>query len=126
MSTNDPNHPAYGYQPQPQQPQAYPQQPPAYYPAVPPQTQAYPQPYRPVQPHSAALAVIASFFIPGLGSMLNDRAGKGIAILISYLVSCLLCLVLIGFFTTPIIWIWGMVTANTDVRAWNRSHGIIS
>jgi TM2 domain-containing membrane protein YozV len=89
------------------------------------------QPYAPyayhtVKPHSPALAVVASFFFPGLGSMLNDKVGNGVAILLAYLVSCLLALVLIGFILAPAAWIWGMVACGVDANRWNRAHGIRS
>ncbi len=95
------------------------------YPAVPP---AYGQPmaYHQVQPHSAALAVVASFFIPGLGSMLNEQVGKGVLILCCYFVAVISCFILIGFIAAPAVWIWGMVAANNDVHQWNRAHGIMS
>jgi TM2 domain-containing membrane protein YozV len=83
-------------------------------------------PYQQVQPRSAALAVIASFFIPGLGSMINDRIGKGVLILGCQIVASILCLVVIGFVLAPAVWIWGMIAANNDVRAWNQRHGIMS
>jgi TM2 domain-containing membrane protein YozV len=82
--------------------------------------------YHQVQPHSAALAVVASFFIPGLGSMLNEKVGKGIGILAAYVVSVVLIFVVIGFIAAPAVWIWGMVAANNDAHKWNRAHGIMS
>jgi|HubBroStandDraft_4_1064222.scaffolds.fasta_scaffold113559_2 TM2 domain-containing membrane protein YozV len=82
--------------------------------------------YHHVQPHSASLAVVASFFIPGLGSMLNEKVGKGIGILACYIVSVVLVLVLVGFIAVPAVWIWGMVAANNDAHKWNRAHGIMS
>jgi TM2 domain-containing membrane protein YozV len=82
--------------------------------------------YHRVQPHSAPLAVVASFFVPGLGSMLNEKVGKGIGILACYLVSVVLVLVLVGFIAAPAVWIWGMVAANNDAHKWNRAHGIMS
>ena len=85
-----------------------------------------PSPYFSVQPHSAALAVVASFFIPGLGSMLNEKIGKGIGILAAYLVSVCLIFFFIGFIAAPAVWIWGMVAANGDAHSWNRAHGIMS
>jgi TM2 domain-containing membrane protein YozV len=96
------------------------------YPAVPAaygQGMAY---YHQVQPHSAALAVVASFFVPGLGSMLNEKVGKGVWILVGYFVSIVLCFVLIGFLLAPAMWIYGMVAANNDANKWNRAHGILS
>jgi TM2 domain-containing membrane protein YozV len=82
--------------------------------------------YQQVQGRSAAVAVIASLFIPGLGSMLNERVGKGILILACYAVAWITCVVLIGFVLAPAVWIWGMVAANNDAHAWNRAHGILS
>jgi TM2 domain-containing membrane protein YozV len=83
-------------------------------------------PYHQVQPHSAALAVVASFFIPGLGSMLNEKVGKGVGILALYILSWICTIILIGFAMAPAVWIWGMVTANNDANKWNRAHGIMS
>jgi TM2 domain-containing membrane protein YozV len=82
--------------------------------------------YHHVQPHSAILAVVASFFIPGLGSMLNEKVGKGIGILVAYIVSAVLIIFLVGFIAAPAVWIWGMVAANNDAHKWNRTHGILS
>jgi TM2 domain-containing membrane protein YozV len=82
--------------------------------------------YQQVQPHSAALAVVASFFIPGLGSMLNEKVGKGVGILALYALSWICTIILIGFAMAPAVWIWGMVAANNDANKWNRAHGIMS
>jgi len=82
--------------------------------------------YQHVQPHSATLAVVASFFVPGLGSMLNEKVGKGIGILACYIVSFILVIFLVGLIAAPAVWIWGMVAANNDAHKWNRTHGILS
>ena len=82
--------------------------------------------YRQVQPHSPGLAVAASFFVPGLGSMLNERVGKGILILVLAIIAWASAIFLIGFLLGPAVWIWGMVTANNDAHRWNRAHGILS
>jgi TM2 domain-containing membrane protein YozV len=79
-----------------------------------------------VAPRNPALGVLLSLFIPGLGSMVNGRPGKGVLILATYCVGWLLILVLIGL---PIVfgtWIWGMVDGYQSAQSWNRSHGIIS
>jgi TM2 domain-containing membrane protein YozV len=107
------------------QPQALPVAVERAYPVAPP-AQGQPVVYHQVQPHSAALGVVASFFIPGLGSMLNEKVGKGIGILACYIVSIFLVLVLVGFIAAPAVWIWGMVAANNDAHTWNRAHGILS
>lgn len=70
-----------------------------------------------------AVMLLASFFIPGLGSMLSERVGKGLGILIAFFISCVLMGLLIGFLTTPVIWILGLVAAFQDAKDWNRAHG---
>jgi TM2 domain-containing membrane protein YozV len=108
-----------------EQAQAMPLAAPQQYPPVPPpygQGLALQQ----VQPHSTGLAVVASLFVPGLGSMINDKVGKGIGILAAYIAAVALVFVVIGFVAAPAVWIWGMVAASNDARAWNRAHGIMS
>lgn len=79
-----------------------------------------------VLPKNPAVSVIASFFVPGLGSMLNGNTSIGIVILITYIVGWVLTLVLIGFFIVLGAWIWGMVDAYSSAQKWNQAHGIIS
>ena len=97
---------------------------------VQPYAQQYPppgwQPRPQVAPRSPALGLIVSIFLPGVGSMMAGKTGKGIGILIGYMIGWLLCLVLIGFLIMPVFWIWGMVAAYGDAVAWNREHGIVS
>lgn len=84
--------------------------------------------YRPyaVAPKSAGLAVLASLFVPGLGSMLNGETSKGIGILVGFLISFVLTTVLIGFAGILAFWIWGMVDASNGAQRWNARHGIVS
>jgi TM2 domain-containing membrane protein YozV len=111
---------------------ARPAEQPRYQPAVPEhhapagQSADYGQVQMPVQPRNRALGAVVSFFIPGVGSMINGSAGRGTLILISYLVSVALCLVLIGFVLAPAVWIWGIVDGVLSADRWNRAHGIIS
>jgi TM2 domain-containing membrane protein YozV len=72
------------------------------------------------------VALIASFFIPGLGSLINGNAGMGIAIFAAYCVAWVLCLVFIGFVLLPAVWVWGMIDAYQGAKNWNTAHGIIS
>ena len=101
-------------------------------PPYPPQGYAgspVPYGYRPpmqVAPKSPGLSLLASFFIPGLGSMINGDVGKGIGILVGYLVSCVLVLILVGIVGVFGFWIWGMVDGYQGARTWNLRHGIIS
>jgi TM2 domain-containing membrane protein YozV len=97
-------------------------------------SQNFPQPYNPqpgpvyvqVAPKNPGLALLASFFIPGLGSLMNGDVGKGIAIFAGYVISWVLVLVIIGFFGLFGFWVWGMVDAYQGARKWNAAHGILS
>ncbi|MDE5413095.1 hypothetical protein [Alkalihalobacterium chitinilyticum] len=68
------------------------------------------------------LAAVLSFFCAGLGQVYNGEIAKGIAFIIAYFISGLLMLVLIGFITTPILWIWGMVDAYRTAERINAGH----
>jgi TM2 domain-containing membrane protein YozV len=134
MSQQYPDQP-YAQQPDPQPPMLPAQQPPGgpqygNYPV--PQQAGYPQSYgigypqQQVAAKSPGLALVASFFIPGLGSLINGSVGIGIAIFVSYCVAWALTLVLIGFILVPAVWVWGMIDAYQGARNWNARHGIIS
>lgn len=79
-----------------------------------------------VAPKNPALALLGSFFIPGLGQLMNGDNGKGIGMFVAYVVSFLLMFVLIGFLTAPAIWIWGMIDAYQSAQRWNLQRGIVS
>lgn len=70
-----------------------------------------------------ALSLLASFFLPGLGSMINGEAGKGIGILFLWLVGILLSVVLIGLPIAFGAWVWGMVDGYTGAQKHNARHG---
>ena len=79
-----------------------------------------------VAPKSPAVSVLLSVFIPGLGSMVNDNVGVGVAILILNIIGWILAIVLIGIPLAIGTWIWGLVDAHQSAQRWNREHGIIS
>lgn len=86
-----------------------------------------------VAPKNPAISALVSFFIPGVGSIINGDTNAGVIILVSWLVSnaiaWLLTIVLIGFLLLPIpfgIWIYGMVHAYQGAVKWNAERGIIS
>ena len=54
------------------------------------------------------LAAVLSFFWMGLGQIYNGQIAKGIAFIVAYSVSFLLMFLLIGFITTPILFIYGI------------------
>ena len=79
-----------------------------------------------VAPKNPALALLASFFIPGLGSMLNGEGGKGAGILIGYLVCIPLSFVAVGIPGMLAFWVWGMVDGYQGAQRWNARYGILS
>lgn len=66
------------------------------------------------------VATILSFFITGLGQIYNGQIGKGVILIVLYAVSLLCMFVVIGFITTPILWIWGMIDANGGAKKMNE------
>ena len=79
-----------------------------------------------VAPKNPALSVLLSILIPGLGSMVNDNVGTGVAILVLNIVGWILAIVLIGIPLAIGTWIWGLVDAYKSAQRWNHAHGIIS
>ncbi|MEW6418071.1 MAG: hypothetical protein AB1480_08120 [Nitrospirota bacterium] len=66
------------------------------------------------------VAAVLSFFFCGLGQIYNGQILKGILMFAAYSLSILLMYVLIGFITTPILWIWGMYDAYRAADKINR------
>src|SRR5207302_4389151 len=86
-----------------------------------------------ISPKSLGLAVIASFFLPGLGSIINGEGGKGAAMLVGWVVLQFLFWLtiwfLVGLIFLPFLlglWIWGMYDGYEGARKWNAVHGILS
>ena len=67
-----------------------------------------------------AVATILSFFFMGLGQIYNGQIGKAVIFIILYAISIGLMFIIIGFITTPILWIWGMVDANKSAKMINE------
>ena len=65
------------------------------------------------------LAAVLSFFFMGLGQIYNGQIAKGILFIVLYTVSALLMLILIGFLTTPLMWIYGMWDAYKSAEKIN-------
>lgn len=98
-------------------------------PMVPSATQGYGYPGMPpvaVAAKNPAVSLLVSFFLPGVGSMVNGDVGIGVVILLLWLVSFPLMLVFVGFFTVVVAFIWGLIDAYQGARRWNARHGIIS
>ena len=58
-----------------------------------------------------ATAAILSFLFIGLGQAYNGEIAKAVFFVILYVISIFLTFFMIGFVTTPILWLWSMVDA---------------
>lgn len=67
------------------------------------------------------IAAVLSFFWAGLGQIYNGEIGKGVLLLIVYVVSCVMMIIVIGFITTPILWIYGMIDAYKTAEKINAN-----
>ncbi len=65
-------------------------------------------------------AAILSFFLIGLGQAYNGEIAKAVVLLILYAISIFLTFFLIGFITTPALWIWSMVDAYRSSQRMNQ------
>jgi len=79
-----------------------------------------------IAPKNPGVSLLASFFIPGLGSMLNGEVGKGVGILVGYFVCLFLFFLIVPLLGALGLWVWGMVDAYQGAQGWNRRHGILS
>lgn len=68
-----------------------------------------------------SIAAVLSFFYMGLGQIYNEQVAKGVVFIIIYLISIALMFVFIGFITTPILWIWGMIDAILSAKKINKT-----
>lgn len=66
------------------------------------------------------LSAVLSFFYMGLGQIYNGQIAKGIVFIVVYTISWILMAVLIGFITTPILFIWGIWDAYKSAEKINR------
>ena len=86
-----------------------------------------------VSPKNPAVSLIVSFFLPGVGTLMNGETNKGVLILVGWLMSWVLgwflLIFIVGFFFFMIatgLWIWGMIDAFQGAKNWNLAHGFIS
>ena len=61
-----------------------------------------------------------SFLFMGLGQAYNGEMAKAVVFLVLYALSIFLTVFLIGFITTPILWIWSMVDAYRSSQKMNQ------
>lgn len=84
-----------------------------------------------VEANNPVIHLVASFFVPGLGSYLNGDTQRGLVIFAAYLASwigyALLVWILVGFLFLPVaaaIWVFGMYDAYRGAESWNTRHGV--
>jgi TM2 domain-containing membrane protein YozV len=58
------------------------------------------------KPETYTAPAIVSAFFPGVGQIMKKDVAKGVLMMFSYFMACLSCLILIGFFIVPVLWIW--------------------
>jgi TM2 domain-containing membrane protein YozV len=75
----------------------------------------------PVFYKNPSIATLLSFLFMGAGQIYNGEIKKGILFIVLYAVSIFLMSFLIGFITTPILWIWGMIDANKSAKRINQT-----
>ena len=77
------------------------------------------QPTPPVFYKNPGLAAVFSFFCMGLGQIYKGQLSTGIFFIIAYTVSWILMIIVIGFLTTPVMWIYGMYDAYNSAEKIN-------
>lgn len=68
------------------------------------------------------IAAVLSFFVTGLGQIYNGQIGKGILLMCLQVVNLLLCFVLIGLITFPLMWIYGIYDAHQTATEAGRKE----
>lgn len=68
------------------------------------------------------IALGLSLIFPGLGQLYNNQNHKGIILIIGYIVSFILCLILIGIIFVILIWIYAMYDAFISAKALNNGE----
>lgn len=73
------------------------------------------------------LYAFGGLFIPGLVFLLmGGNKRTGILMLCSFVVSIVLCLVLVGVITLVATYIWSIVACFREARRQNQAHGFVS
>ena len=67
-----------------------------------------------------ATAAILSFLFIGLGQAYNREIAKAVFFVILYALSIFLTFFMIGFVTTPILWIWSIIEAYRSSQKINQ------
>jgi TM2 domain-containing membrane protein YozV/RNA polymerase subunit RPABC4/transcription elongation factor Spt4 len=87
------------------------------------ETPTYRQPR--YQLKNPGLAAVLSAFFVGFGQIYNGEIGKGLLLIVVYFISILMIFVLIGFITTPLIWIFGIYDAYNTAKRINAGEIVV-
>lgn len=71
---------------------------------------------------NSGVAAVLSFFYTGLGQIYNGEILKGVIFMIIQAINFALMMVLIGFITAPLFWLWGMYDAYTTAERINAGQ----
>lgn len=73
------------------------------------------------QRKTPAVAILLSLIISGAGQIYNGEAGKGIAMIIGYILCWAASSLIFPILLLIVLWIYGMVDANTKAKEFNDS-----
>lgn len=76
------------------------------------------------QKNPGIAAVLSALFV-GFGQIYNGEIFKGLIFIFAYFVSIVLTMVLIGFITTPILWVFGIYDAYNTAKKINTGEIIV-
>ena len=75
-------------------------------------------------PKSPIVALLVSLVLPGLGQLIiNEERGKGIALLVAYVICIALFFLLVTLLVAFGIWVFAMWDAYRGAKRWNVAHG---
>ncbi len=77
--------------------------------------------YVKVIPKDPGIAAVLSFLFTGLGQIYNGEISKGLFFIVIQFINLALMLVVIGFITFPLFWIYGIWDAHKVAKA---THGL--
>ena len=66
------------------------------------------------------IAAVLSFFWTGVGQIYNGQIMKGLLLIVVQIINSFLMLILIGFITFPLVWIWGIYDAYKVADRMNK------
>ncbi|MDP1551403.1 MAG: zinc ribbon domain-containing protein [Methanobacteriaceae archaeon] len=78
-----------------------------------------------IQEKNPGVAAVLSALWVGLGQIYNGEIGKGILLMVVYTISAVLMVLIIGFITTPILWVYGVYDAYNSAKMINSGEKIV-